>query len=121
MGVIEDVLVKVENFIYLVNFVVLDMEEGGNVPLILGRSFLATTKVPIDVEGDKLVLRVIDEEMIVKVLSAGSEKLSSKNSEMVEQVTSYIIDLYLESVDEPTDIHPKLTSDVTSPCKSLLP
>ena len=35
-GIIEDVLVKVDKFIFPTNFVVLDMEEDQEVPLILG-------------------------------------------------------------------------------------
>ncbi|KAL0463612.1 UNVERIFIED_CONTAM: hypothetical protein Slati_0248800 [Sesamum latifolium] len=42
-GTVEDVLVKVGKFIILVDFIVLDMEEDKNMPLILGRSFLATS------------------------------------------------------------------------------
>ena len=34
-GIIEDVLVKVDRFIFLVDFIVLDMEEDREVPLIL--------------------------------------------------------------------------------------
>src|SRR5436190_23012044 len=41
-GVIEDILIKVEHFIFHVNFVVLDLEEDRNIPLILERSFLRT-------------------------------------------------------------------------------
>lgn len=41
-GLIEDVLIKVEKFIFLVDFIVLDMEEDEEKPLILGRPFLAT-------------------------------------------------------------------------------
>ena len=41
-GVIEDVLVKVDKFIFPADFIVLDMEEDTNVPIILGRPFLAT-------------------------------------------------------------------------------
>ncbi|XP_073220002.1 uncharacterized protein [Cicer arietinum] len=40
-GVVEDVLVKVDKFIFPVDFVVLDMEEDNDIPLILGRPFLA--------------------------------------------------------------------------------
>ena len=36
-GVVEDVLVKVGNVILLVDFVVLNMEEDLNVPLIMGK------------------------------------------------------------------------------------
>ena len=35
-GIIEDVLVKVDKFIFPTDFVVLDMEEDQEVPLIIG-------------------------------------------------------------------------------------
>ena len=47
-GVIEDVLVKVEKFIFPADFIVLDMEEDTEIPIILGRPFLATGKAMID-------------------------------------------------------------------------
>lgn len=46
-GVVEDVLVKVDKFIFLADFVVLNIEE--DVPIILGRPFLAIGKTLIDV------------------------------------------------------------------------
>ncbi|XP_062089553.1 uncharacterized protein LOC133796087 [Humulus lupulus] len=53
-GVIEDVLVKVEK---------LDMEEDHEIPIILGRPFLATGRALIDVQGGHLTLRVNNEEV----------------------------------------------------------
>ncbi|XP_038890482.1 uncharacterized protein LOC120080021 [Benincasa hispida] len=44
-GKIEDVLVKVDNFIFPVDFIILDYEADREVPIILGRPFLATRKV----------------------------------------------------------------------------
>ena len=41
-GIIEDVLVKVDKFIFPMDFVVLDMEEDRESPIILGRPFVAT-------------------------------------------------------------------------------
>ena len=41
-GVLEDVLIKVGKFIFPVDFVVMDMEEDTQVPLMLGRPFPAT-------------------------------------------------------------------------------
>ncbi|XP_058192109.1 uncharacterized protein LOC131309504 [Rhododendron vialii] len=50
-GVIEDVLVKVDKFYFAVDFIVLDMEPVHNpnkqIPLILGRPFLATANASI--------------------------------------------------------------------------
>ncbi|XP_022897613.1 uncharacterized protein LOC111411302 [Olea europaea var. sylvestris] len=51
-GIIEDVLVKVDKFIFPADFMVLDMEEDQEIPLILGRPFLATGRALIDVQGD---------------------------------------------------------------------
>ncbi|XP_022880870.1 uncharacterized protein LOC111398167 [Olea europaea var. sylvestris] len=45
--IIENILVKVDKFIFLVDFVILDMEEDKDVPLILGRPFLATGRALI--------------------------------------------------------------------------
>ena len=50
----EDVLVKVDKFIFPVDFVVMDIEEDIEVPLILGRPFMKTAKVIIDVDNGKL-------------------------------------------------------------------
>ena len=41
-GILEDVLVKVGKFIFPVDFVIMQMEEDTEVPLLLGRPFLAT-------------------------------------------------------------------------------
>ena len=57
-GVLEDVLVRVGKFIFLVDFVVMKMEEDTQVPLLLGRPFLATGAALIDIQKAKLTLRV---------------------------------------------------------------
>ena len=59
--VLEDVLVKVEKIIFPVDFVIMKMEEDTQVPLLLGRPFLATGAALIDVQKGKLTLRVGNE------------------------------------------------------------
>ncbi|XP_016199749.1 uncharacterized protein LOC107640764 [Arachis ipaensis] len=49
-GVIENLLVRVGNFIFPTNFVILDLGEEGNDSIVLGRPFLATARAIIDVE-----------------------------------------------------------------------
>ena len=53
-GIIKGVLVKVDKFIFLVDFIVLDMEEGKKVLIILGRPFLGTGRALIDVQKGEL-------------------------------------------------------------------
>ena len=60
-GVLEDVLVKVGKFIFPVDFVAIKMKEDTQVPLLLGRPFLATGAALIDVQKGELTVRVGDE------------------------------------------------------------
>ena len=57
-GILEDVLIKVGKFIFLVDFVVIDIEEDKQVPLLLGRPFLATRAALINVKKGELTLIV---------------------------------------------------------------
>ena len=42
-------LVKVDKFIFPTDFIVLDIEENKEIPILLGRPFLATSRAMIDV------------------------------------------------------------------------
>ena len=63
--VLEDVLVKIDKFIFFIDFVVLDMEEDEQVPLILGWPFLA--RALIDVHKGNLILRINNEKVTFNV------------------------------------------------------
>ncbi|KAH9779256.1 hypothetical protein KPL71_007658 [Citrus sinensis] len=69
-GKIEDVLVKVDKFIFPVDFIVLDFEADKEVPIILGKPFLATGKTLIDVQKEELTMRVNDQQVTFNVLEA---------------------------------------------------
>nr|XP_009781604.1 PREDICTED: uncharacterized protein LOC104230476 [Nicotiana sylvestris] len=58
LGVIEDVLVRVDRFILLADIVILDCEVDYEVPIIHGRPFLATGKSLFDIEAGELTFRV---------------------------------------------------------------
>ena len=53
-GTLEDVLVRVVKFIFPLDFVVLEMEENKDVPIIIERPFLATSQALIDVKHGEL-------------------------------------------------------------------
>ncbi|XP_078178918.1 uncharacterized protein LOC144573105 [Carex rostrata] len=63
LGIVEDVLVLVGKFYVPVDFVVMEMEEDKEIPIILGRPFLKTTRTLIDVENETLTLRIGDEKI----------------------------------------------------------
>ncbi|GJU03533.1 retrovirus-related pol polyprotein from transposon TNT 1-94 [Tanacetum coccineum] len=63
-GIVENVLVKIHKFIFLVDFVILDIIEDDKVPIILGRPMLATAHAKINVFGGKISLEVRKEQII---------------------------------------------------------
>ncbi|KAG9450269.1 hypothetical protein H6P81_010234 [Aristolochia fimbriata] len=69
-GIMEDVLVKIQDFIYPCDFVVLDMEVDKNLPIILGRAFLATAGAIIDVKQGNLTLRLNNDPISFNIKEA---------------------------------------------------
>ncbi|XP_073133663.1 uncharacterized protein [Henckelia pumila] len=102
-GIIEDVLVKVDKFIFPVDFMVLDMEEDLDMPLILGRPFLATGKALIDVQKGELLLRVGEEKISFDVFN--SLKFSQNNEEcfQLDVVDSLLFDYVQDNFQEPLE------------------
>lgn len=62
-GIVEDVLVKVGRFVFPVDFVIMDMKEDSEYPLLLERLFLATGRAMIDMEAREVMLRIKDEHI----------------------------------------------------------
>ena len=56
MGILQDVLLQVEKFFIPYDFVVIEMEEDAQIPVILGRLFLSIVKAMIDVKNGKFSL-----------------------------------------------------------------
>ncbi|KAK4710003.1 hypothetical protein R3W88_004516 [Solanum pinnatisectum] len=67
IGILCDVLVKVDTFIFLVDFVILDCKVDFEVPIIMGTPFLATGRVLVDVESGELKFRLNKEEVKFKI------------------------------------------------------
>ncbi|GJT59108.1 DNA-directed DNA polymerase [Tanacetum coccineum] len=79
IGVCENLLVKINKFIFPVDFVVLDMDEDELVPIILGRPFLAKACVVIDVYEGKLSRRVAKETVTFNIGKSMKFALSYKD------------------------------------------
>ena len=89
-GVIEDVLVKVDKFIFLDDIIMLDMEEDQEIPIILGRPFLATRRAMIAVQRGELKLRVQDDEVKFSVFDVIRHPIESDSCFMVEIVEAIV-------------------------------
>ncbi|GJU14861.1 RNA-directed DNA polymerase, eukaryota [Tanacetum coccineum] len=63
-GIAESVLVRIGKFVFPTDFIILDIPEDDDVPLILGRPFLSTTHVKIDVFNKKVTLRSLSSQTL---------------------------------------------------------
>nr|GEY43515.1 reverse transcriptase domain-containing protein [Tanacetum cinerariifolium] len=66
-GIASDVFVPVGKFTFLADFVVVDYASDPRVPLILGRPFLRTARVLIDVHGEEMILCDGDERLTLNM------------------------------------------------------
>ncbi|GJT68922.1 retrovirus-related pol polyprotein from transposon TNT 1-94 [Tanacetum coccineum] len=71
-GIATNVLVRIGKFIFPIDFVILDIPEDNDIPLILGRPFLSTAHVKIDVYKRKVTLRVGEEKLVFKSVKRAS-------------------------------------------------
>ncbi|XP_070039949.1 uncharacterized protein [Nicotiana tomentosiformis] len=92
LGIIDDVLVRVDKFILPVDFVIFDCEMDYEVLIFLGRSFLATGKALVDVEAGELTFWVGDEKVVYHVCKSMRKPNSNEVCSFVVLVTDVIID-----------------------------
>ncbi|GKE90345.1 reverse transcriptase domain-containing protein [Tanacetum coccineum] len=92
----ENMLVEVGKFTFLVDFIILEMEEDNKVPLILGGPFLHTADAVIRVKRKQLNLRVGIERMIFNIDSAMKHSYSNDD-------TCFSIDVFEEIIEEDFD------------------
>ena len=62
ISILHDVLVKVEPFVFLVGFVILECEVDFKVLLNKGRPFLANGRALVDMEKGQMIFRLNNEE-----------------------------------------------------------
>ncbi|GJX18176.1 reverse transcriptase domain-containing protein [Tanacetum coccineum] len=109
-GLAEDVFVKVGKFHFPTDFVVVDFKADPRVPLILGRSFLRTSRALIDVYEGELVLRDGNEQIIFHV--NGTTKYPQKHvNESIKMVNDTCKDSFKKLTDEPALVCLPLSED----------
>ncbi|GKB63875.1 DNA-directed DNA polymerase [Tanacetum coccineum] len=100
-GFYENLLVKINKFIFPVDFVVLEMNEDKLVPIILGRPFLATASDVIDVHEGKLSLGVENETITFNIgKSMTSTYFRDDYLYCVVHTTKLIREEWVDTVDQ---------------------
>lgn len=100
-GIIEDILVKVDKFIFPADFIILDMAEDRDIPLILGQPFLAIGRALIDVKKGQLMLRLNDEQITFNVFEALKFPTASDSYFQIDILDKEIENTF--SLNQPSD------------------
>ncbi|GKA39058.1 reverse transcriptase domain-containing protein [Tanacetum coccineum] len=98
-GLAEDIFVKVGNFHFPTDFVIVDFKADPRVPLILGRSFLRTNRALIDVYEGQLVLRDGNEQITFHVNGTSKHPQKHKNKS-IKMVNDACKDSFKRFTDE---------------------
>ncbi|VVA38945.1 PREDICTED: LOW QUALITY PROTEIN, partial [Prunus dulcis] len=93
-GVIEDLIIKVDNLYLPADFVVLDMDEDLQTPIILGMPFMATARTLIDVEVGTLTLRVQDQSVVFNLFEAAKRPAEQQDCMRIDMVDSMVQDRF---------------------------
>ena len=113
-GTIEDVLIQVDRFYYLVDFVVLDTEPvavGANhVPIILGRPFLATSNAIINCRNGVMQLTFGNMTLELNIFHLTKRHMHSEEDDCEEVC---MIDAILEEQANEQQVQDVLTQELS--------
>ncbi|XP_062110579.1 uncharacterized protein LOC133822317 [Humulus lupulus] len=99
-GIVEDIMVKVEKFIFPADFIVLDMEEDREILIILGRPFLAIERTLIVVKNGVLTMRVQDQEVTFNVFQTTKCTIATDECHRVDVIFRESLEQAKEMQDE---------------------
>lgn len=94
MGILENVLVQIKKFIIPVDCIVLEMEEDAEIPIILGRPFLATAGAVIDVKNGRLTFKIGEEEVEFNLFDSVKYPSFTDNIFRVDVITELTEDVF---------------------------
>ncbi|KAK4737344.1 hypothetical protein R3W88_001041 [Solanum pinnatisectum] len=96
IGVLQDVLVKVESFIFSADFVILDCEVDFNDPIILGRPFLDVGRALVDMERGHMQFQLNHEEVTFIIYRSMKQVGDLKSVSVVNHIRERGSDVSIE-------------------------
>ncbi|XP_050876700.1 uncharacterized protein LOC127080423 [Lathyrus oleraceus] len=98
-GVVEDVLVQVNDLIFLANFCILDMygETNSNKsPIILGRAFMKTAKTKVDVDDGTMSMEFGDVVAKFNIFDAMKHPLEEHSFFQINFISQVVDETYFD-------------------------
>ncbi|KAA0046019.1 hypothetical protein E6C27_scaffold243G005880 [Cucumis melo var. makuwa] len=85
-GKIEVVLVKMDKFLFLINFIILDNEADWDFSIIWERPFLSTSRALINIHQGELTMQLNDQEVTFNIVNAIKFPSDAENCSAIESL-----------------------------------
>ncbi|XP_070049100.1 uncharacterized protein [Nicotiana tomentosiformis] len=108
-GILDDVLVQVEKFVFPTDFVILDCQVDEDIPIILGRPLLDRGRARIDCETRELKMRLNNEEITFNVQKSMWRPNKFANCSLIE-----VVDMIMEEASEALNAKDPLAACLTN-------
>ncbi|XP_071695169.1 uncharacterized protein [Rutidosis leptorrhynchoides] len=123
IGIAEDILVSVNTLVFPVDFVIMEMKEELQVPLILGRPFLATSDTIILVQHNQLNIGVGEERVTINIREAMKQPTNTDDDEcyVFDHIDLCVVK-ELENLFEvdTTEFNPLCDNEIVADFKNLM-
>ncbi|XP_021730802.1 uncharacterized protein LOC110697732 [Chenopodium quinoa] len=117
-GVVEDVLVKVNELIFPADFYVLDMEHDRQaVPILLGRPFLKTVRTKIDVFTGSLTIEFDGQEIVYNIYNSMKYLVDTHSLCSIDIIDPIVQDVF--DVEGKDALLTSISNDLSADCLDI--
>ncbi|XP_021740145.1 uncharacterized protein LOC110706537 [Chenopodium quinoa] len=117
-GVVEDVLVKVDELIFPADFYVLDMEHDRQaVPILLGRPFLKTARTKIDVFTGSLTMEFDRQEIVYNIYNSMKYPVDTHSLCSIDIIDPIVQDVF--DVEGEDALLTSISNDLSADCLDI--
>uniref|UniRef100_A0A2N9I3P0 RNA-directed DNA polymerase n=1 Tax=Fagus sylvatica TaxID=28930 RepID=A0A2N9I3P0_FAGSY len=106
---VEDVLIKIENFYYPVDFIILDTEPtlhpDNGISIILGRPFLATANALINCRNGRMKITFGSMTAELNIFNVMRQQLEDDECHYVNLIDTVVLEEQMMAVNEPWRLH----------------
>ncbi|XP_047267643.1 uncharacterized protein LOC124898066 [Capsicum annuum] len=102
VGVLYNVLVKVNRFIFLIDFVILDCTVDLEVPIIIGRTFFTIKSMLADVEYGEIKVLVNNKEVSFNVCKSIKQSMDLQVISLIDVIDDEVVNsIIMDLVNDP--------------------
>ena len=98
LGIVEDLPIQIGKYFVPIDFVVVEMEEDDQTPLLLGRPFLNTARAVIEVHEGKISFKIGDETITFQIARSMQYPQDYDSICKIDQIDDIVEEVIMENL-----------------------